>query len=53
MNDAMKEATIATESLTQESSIDVNELVHCILKDTLTGHMWTVDHQIRNVTKVN
>ncbi|MGI9068123.1 MAG: restriction endonuclease [Pyrinomonadaceae bacterium] len=47
------EATIAIESLTQEFGVDVNELVHCIFKDALTGDIRTVDHQFLNVTQVD
>jgi hypothetical protein len=47
------EATIAIESLTQEFGVDVNELVHCILKDAFTGTIRTVDHQFLNVTQVD
>lgn len=47
------EATIATESVAQETTIDVAELVRCILKETQTGALRTFDHHLLERTESN
>lgn len=49
------EATIATQSVAQETAIDVAELVCCILKETQTGVGRPFDHQLleRSTTRMN
>ena len=45
------EATIATQSVAQETTIDVAELVRCVLKETLTGALRTFDHHLLERTE--
>jgi hypothetical protein len=49
------EATIATQSVAQETAIDLAGLVRCILKETLTGVVRSFDHQLleRSTTRMN